>query len=73
MEAKHTQTVWNLWRCERGAQWSSVKGSILCDEPYDKNPCNFSGCSPESHSVTLVKTSSDREETAQWFTRPKQD
>jgi hypothetical protein len=68
-------TTWRLWECERGNRWSSVidYGDAKMNKGLDgvdhaKEPCGFSGCTPD-HGVRAVKDTQDRSEAHDWFNR----
>jgi len=60
-------TIWDLWRCDHGRQWTSVRGS-WADTDRDGCACQFSGCEP-GHTAHIVGHTEDRSTASDWFRR----
>lgn len=60
-----TETVWQLFRCERGKQWSTVKGGI-CDDTRGGQVCYASGCQ-QDHKVEYCGETMQGTVAHYWF------
>ncbi len=70
-------TTWNLWECEKGRRWSTVKDyedpkmKGVISNTKDGDLCDFSGCdTSDGHAIKNKGDTVNRSVAHEWFRRP---